>query len=162
MEVGEEGTGITSLIYNKYASLDAQMFSIFIAENDVIKPTIQFGGYQKELIYDHQSNPIRWAAARRPTRFNFEWSVAIERLELDEIKNGIIAQRSSSSNQMIKLGSSSQAVISLSTTAIVLPAASLSQIIQVFQDVHGLDCAVSKVYQSFVVCKNLQQDFKFE
>eukprot|EP00825_Cyclidium_porcatum_P040661 TRINITY_DN5195_c0_g1_i4.p1 TRINITY_DN5195_c0_g1~~TRINITY_DN5195_c0_g1_i4.p1 ORF type:complete len:157 (-),score=40.29 TRINITY_DN5195_c0_g1_i4:482-952(-) len=50
------------------------------------------------------------------------------------------------------------AIISLSTTALVLPADELNQLIVVLQDIYHISCKVEAKYMYFVVCENIFED----
>lgn len=49
-----------------------------------------------------------------------------------------------------------KSILSLSTTALVLPGKELKVILEVLKNEYGFECAISKDYLYFVICDNIK------
>lgn len=157
LENFELNTGIVSNHIRSINRISAQMFSLFISDTvNSIPQKLIIGNYSTEYIHDPSANQIQWVQLSTEQSDYYVWQVDIDQLSVVKKKDGKII------NQEIISSFKQDAIISLSTTAIILPKDELSQLVAVLNDVYHINCKVQSKYMYFVVCTDmLYNDFVF-
>ncbi|KAL4466336.1 hypothetical protein ABPG72_020185 [Tetrahymena utriculariae] len=171
-ELYEPEMNLIEPIVKQYKLEKNKTFSLYIADDEQLTYQLIIGDIMQKYIYKPESNLILYL----PSLSNAElvdqyglWVVYVSKIRIakqsEELKNKKKNKQQSSDSDsdstdgLLPINSvninNPIGILSLTTTAIVLPEKDLVPILNVFQNEFGIKCSISKEYLFFVVCEEI-------
>ncbi|KAL4427031.1 hypothetical protein ABPG74_000986 [Tetrahymena malaccensis] len=171
-ELYEPEMNLIEPIVKQYKQVQNKTFSLYIADDDQLTYQLIIGDIMQQYIYKPESNKILYL----PSLSNAElvdqyglWVVYVSKIRIakqsEELKNKKKNKEqqsdsdSDSADGLVPINSvninNPVGILSLTTTAIVLPEKDLVPILNAFQNEFGIKCQISKEYLFFVVCEEI-------
>ncbi|EAS07287.1 eukaryotic aspartyl protease (macronuclear) [Tetrahymena thermophila SB210] len=171
-EIYEPEMNMIEPIVKQYKQVQNKTFSLYIADDDQLTYQLIIGDIMQQYIYKPESNQIQYLRSLSNAELVDQyglWVVYVSKIRIakqsEELKNKKKNKEqptdsdSESTDGLLPINSvninNPVGILSLTTTAIVLPEKDLVPILNAFQNEFGIKCSISKEYLFFVVCEEI-------
>ncbi|KAL4480980.1 hypothetical protein ABPG72_014448 [Tetrahymena utriculariae] len=170
----EHETDLWSAIDRVNGKINANVFALYLAEHDSIKPQLIIGSNSvnyTDLIYQPEKHPLKWIqlpilkydSQEELARTYFQWRIPVRQIVF---RFGLVKEKQDDQTEQVvgfqnrtflPLKKETEAQLSLQTSAIVLPEAMMDNILDKLNQIYGMKCSISINFLKYVQCFNLDK-----
>ncbi|EAR92169.2 eukaryotic aspartyl protease (macronuclear) [Tetrahymena thermophila SB210] len=170
----EHGTDLWSAIDRVNGKINANVFALYLAEHDSIKPQLLIGSNSAkyvDLIYQPEKHPLKWIplpilkydTQEELARTYFQWRIPVRQIVF---RYGLVTEKQDDKTEQvvgfqnrtsILLNKETEAQLSLQTSAMILPESMMDNILDKLNQIYGMKCSISTNFLKYVQCFNLDK-----